>query len=68
MSEKQAVAQEDCVFRQAKVEELATDLTSYVLKWVKDKECLHPGEVSVAFNLAFTTLVRLFSKLSKELQ
>ena len=68
MSKKKAVAKEDCVFRQAKIEELATDLTHYVLKWLKDKECLHPGEVSVAFNLAFTTLVRLFSKVSKELQ
>ena len=68
MTNKQGVAKEACVFRQAKVEELAVDLTHYVLKWLKDKECLHPGEVSVAFNLAFTTLVRLFSKVSKELQ
>ena len=68
MTNKQAFNKEDCVFRQAKVEELATDLTHYVLKWLKDKECLHPGEVSVAFNLAFTTLVRLLSKVSKELQ
>jgi len=68
MTNKQALNEEDCVFRQAKVEELATDLTHYVLKWLKDKECLHPGEVSVAFNLCFTTLVKLFSEVGKELQ